>query len=315
MSDLHLHKQALYPPAPIPRQAITESPDGLDYGFDAPGLLDLKTSHPGIIAAVVLKAAMALVNVARTRHTHALFHNFEAARTRFPFIPTSLEALNPEAYEASDVNGPVMQGVFNLVEVPRSQTAITLLKRMQAEQLELTKHAHAPLRRVIDTLNASGTGAGDMVCKISIQIAYSRFDEAYMVSPNTTQSSDIPYRYVYPPSSNIPLTTPPPPLQIVETHRSHMLTWVPGFLGDYSHLKVLQIAMRCVAGLLVVAGLCGPAATTYMLSMRWDVANYSRAKTQEFVEDLEAAVVWLTAKENWDVPVSAFLEGMGKAGG
>ena len=168
LSNLHLHKEALYPLAPIPRQAITESPDGLDYGFDAPGLLDLNAHHPGIIAAVVLKAAMALVDVGRTGYTHALFNNFEAARTRFPFIPRSLEALNPEAYEASDVNGPVMQGVCNLVEVPRYQTAIVLLKSMQAEQLELTKHAHAPLRRIINALNTNGTGAGDMVCNVSL---------------------------------------------------------------------------------------------------------------------------------------------------
>ena len=187
LSDLHLHKKALYPPAPTPRQAITESPDGLDYGFDAPGLLELKVSHPGIIAAVVLKAAMALVNVARTGYTHALFNNFEAARTRFPFIPTSLEALSPETHEASDVNGPVMQGVCNLVEVPRSQTAISLLKRMQAEQLELTKHAHAPLRRIIDTLNANGTGAGDMVRKLSASISYSCFGTSCMIPPDTTQ--------------------------------------------------------------------------------------------------------------------------------
>ena len=110
---------------------------------------------------------MALVDVGRTGYTHALFNNFEAGRTRFPFIPTSLEAINPEVYEASDVNGPVMQGVCNLVEVPRSQTAIGLLKCMQAEQLELTKHAHAPLRRIIDALNANGTGAGDVVCNVS----------------------------------------------------------------------------------------------------------------------------------------------------
>lgn len=187
LSDLHLHKEALYPPAPIPRQAITESPDGLDYGFDAPGLLDLKIPHPGIIAAVVLKAAIALVNVARTGYTHALFHNFEAARTRFPFIPKSLEALNPEAYEASDVNGPFMQGVCNLVEVPHSQTAIALLKRMQAEQLEMTKHAHAPLRRIIETLNANGTGAGDMVRSFSVQISYFCFRDIYMLSPDPTQ--------------------------------------------------------------------------------------------------------------------------------
>ena len=166
LSDLHLHKHALYPPAPLPRQAITENPDGHDYGIDAPGLLDLKTAYPGIIASVVLKAAMALVSVSRTGYTHALFNNFEAARTKFPFIPASLEALNAEAYEASDVNGPVMQGVFNLVEVPRTQTAIALLKRMQADQLHLTKHAHAPLRRIIDTLNANGSGAGDVVRNI-----------------------------------------------------------------------------------------------------------------------------------------------------
>ncbi len=99
---------------------------------------------------------------------------------------------------------------------------------------------------------------------------------------------------------------------MVETHRSHFLTWIPGFLGDYEHLKVVQIAIRCVAGLVVVAGVGGPKATTYMLSMRWDVANYSREKTQEYVDDLKAAVLWLTTTENWDVPVSAFLEGIEK---
>ncbi|MCJ1264211.1 hypothetical protein MMC22_004082 [Lobaria immixta] len=261
LSDLHLHKDGLYPPAAVPRQAITEDPDGLDYGFDAPGLLDLKKAHPKIIAAVVLKAAMALVNVNRIGYTHALFNNFEAVRTRFPFIPVSLEALKPEAYEAANVNGPVMEGVCNLIEVPRSESAISLLNRMQAEQKELTKHAHAPLRRVIEALNANGTGAGDMM---------------------------------------------------VETHRTQFLTWIPGFLGEYERIRVAQIAIRCAAGLVFVAGLGGPTATTYMISMRWDVANYSREKTQVFVDDVKFAVLWLTAKENWDAPISKFLEELNK---
>ena len=261
LSDLHLHRKALYPPATVPRQAITEDPDGLDYGVDAPGLLDLKKSHPKIIAAVVLKAAMALVNVNRTGYTHALFNNFEAVRTRFPFIPASLEALNPEAYEAANVNGPVMEGVCNLVEVPRTETAISLLERIQAKQAQLTKHAHAPLRRVIEALNANGSGAGDMM---------------------------------------------------VETHRTQFLTWIPGFLGDYKRIRVAQIAIRVVVGLVFVAGLGGPTATTYMISMRWDVANFSRQKTQEFVEDVKSALLWLTTKENWDSPVGKFLEELNK---
>lgn len=261
LSDLHLHKKALYPLALVPRQAISEDPDGLDYGFDAPGLPDLKMAHPKMIAAVVLKAAMSLVNVHRTGYTHALFNNFEAVRTRFPFIPASLEALNPEAYEAANVNGPVMEGVCNLVEVPRSETAISLLKRMQAEQAELTKHAHAPLRRVIEALNSNGNGAGDMM---------------------------------------------------VETHRTQFLSWVPGFLGDYERIRVVQIAIRCAVGLVVVANLGGPTATTYMISMRWDVANYSREQTQAFVEDLKFAVLWLTTKKNWGTPVSRCLEELNK---
>lgn len=85
------------------------------------------------------------------------------------------------------------------------------------------------------------------------------------------------------------------------------MTWVPGLLGEYERLKVAQIAVRAVAGLMVVAGLGGPAATTYMLWLGWDEANYSRAKTQEFFEDVKTAVLWLTAKENWDVPVGVLL--------
>ena len=104
-------------------------------------------------------------------------------------------------------------------------------------------------------------------------------------------------------------------LQIVETWRTQFITWIPGFLGDYERLKVAQIAIRAVIGLVAVAGIGGPTGTTYMLSMRWDVANYSRENTQEFVDDLKDAVLWLTAKENWNAPVSVFLNELGKSRG
>ena len=93
------------------------------------------------------------------------------------------------------------------------------------------------------------------------------------------------------------------------------MTWIPGFLGDYEHLKIVQIAIRAIIGLVIVAGFGGPTGTTYMLSMRWDMANYSREKTQEYVDDLKDAVLWLTAKENWNVPVSVFLNELGQSRG
>lgn len=252
LSSLHLHKQALYPPAPLPREVIRESADGLDYGFDAPNLPSLIRAQPGVTAALVLKAAIALVNVSRTDYTHAVFYNFEAGRGRFPFVPATVEAL-----ESSDVNGPVMQSLCNLVEVNRDETAAVFLGRLQAEQLELTRHAHAPLRRVLEALHAEGNGSDEVA---------------------------------------------------IEAHRSQFVTWVPGFLGEYERLQIAQIAVRVAAGLVVVGGLGGRRATTFQLSLRWDVANFSREKTADFAADLENTVLWLCEERNWNKPVGELLQ-------
>jgi hypothetical protein len=264
LSDIHLHRKALYPPARVPRKAITETPDGIDYGFDAPSLLHMKQHHPHITASVVLKAAMALINVTRTQHTHALFSNFEAARSGFPFWPETLRHL-PSAdgttmadLDASDVAGPTMNAVTNLIAIQHDEPALSFLNRIQNEQMELTKRAHAPWRRIIDKLNAMNPGenAGEM---------------------------------------------------LHQTHGTQFLTWVPGFLGDYEKIRVVQIGIRAALGLVFVAGLGGPQATTYMISLRWDVANYSQEEVERFVKDVEKAIMWLLEEDSWAQPISDFL--------
>lgn len=257
LRDLYKHKSALYPPARLPRQANTGNPDGLDHSFDAPGLLGLKQDNPRISAAVVLKAAMALVNVHRTGMSHSIFCNFESGRDRFPFIPPALQALAPDAFEASDVNGPVMQDVCNLIEVPQNETAMSFLNRLHDDQAEVTEHAHAPLTRVIKELNAQGNGSGDA-----------------LVSALNTQFT----------------------------------TWVPGMLGDYEKIQVDKIAIRCAAGLVVVASIGGTNATTYVTSMRWDVANYSRQEASAFIRDVQSAVLWLTSPSSQNCSIAGFLQ-------
>lgn len=271
LRDLHLHRKALYPPATVPRQATTANPDGIDYGFDAPQLLNLKRHHPHITASVVLKAAMALVNVTRTQHTHALFSNFEAARSNFPFWSDTLRHISIADgttladVDASDVAGPTMNAVTNLIPVEHSESALDFLTRLQTEQAELTKRAHAPWRRIISKLNDlhPGENAGNM---------------------------------------------------LPEAHQTQFLTWVPGFLGDYERVRVAQIAIRAALGLVFVAGLGGPRATTYMISLRWDVANYSQGEVERFLGDVEKAVLWLLDEENWTLPVGDFLAGVRQAG-
>ena len=268
LKNIHLHRKALYPPAIVPRQATTSNPDGWDYGFDAPQLLDLKERHPHITASVVLKAAIALVSTTRTGHTHALFGNKEACRSTLPFWPTSLGHLSNSKntdgtsladLDASDVAGPTMNAVTNLIPVHHSESGIAFLARLQAEQAELTKRSHAPWRRIINKLNAlhPGERAGDM---------------------------------------------------LPEVHQTFFMTWVPGFLGDYERLRVAQIAIRAALGMVFVAGLGGPKATTYMISLRWDAANYSQVETERFVKDVERAVMWLLDEGNWEKSVGGFLD-------
>lgn len=99
-----------------------------------------------------MKSALVLVNTHLTGHTHALFSNLEAARTTFPFVPKVLES----QFEATDVAGPTIQTVLNFVEVKNEEKVIDFLLRMQDDQINLTKHASAPLKELVSALGKTG---------------------------------------------------------------------------------------------------------------------------------------------------------------
>lgn len=263
LKDIHLHRKALYPPALVPRKENLDTPDGIDYGFACSGLLNLRKTHSHITASVILKAAMALVNVSRTKHTHALLSNYESCRSSFPFWPDTFRHLgaNLADLDAGDVAGPTYNGATNLIAVQRGESALGYLEKLQAEQLLLTKYANAPWRRIVEGLDAlhPGEEAGKLVA---------------------------------------------------DTHSTYFLTWIPGVLGEYERIRVANLVIRCALGLVFVAGLGGPDGTMFGVSLRWDVANYSRGETMEFMKDVEKAVLWLVEEENWGKPLGEFLEGL-----
>lgn len=155
----HVEAGALFPSTLItPRDkynaALVEGEDCIPFMFDVPDIHALRKEFPEITAQVVVKSAVALMNVHRTGHTHALFTNHEASRTYFPFVPKAMAALDPKLYEATDVSGPTYQNVINLIEVGREgggseETVLEFLRRVQGEQTLLTKHAAAPLRQIM----------------------------------------------------------------------------------------------------------------------------------------------------------------------
>jgi hypothetical protein len=141
---LQNHTQALWP---HPTSRLTVSPeraeqDGHVVVFAAPSFIRLQKQYPALTTPVILKAALALMIILHTNHTHALFLNLEAQRARFPFVGenTPLKTIP----EAADVAGPTFGGVLNLVAFQPTETVLEYLMRIQSDQKCLTKHASIP---------------------------------------------------------------------------------------------------------------------------------------------------------------------------
>lgn len=157
LASLGSHRKALWPATP-PREpyddAAISGEDGYLHSFEAPGIKAFRQEHRSVTAPIFVKAALALLNTYKTKHTHALFANLEAARTAYPFITKAMA--DSGQYEATEVAGPTFQSVINLVEVNPDETVADLLQRMQDEQTNLTKYASAPWRELMSALGDAG---------------------------------------------------------------------------------------------------------------------------------------------------------------
>jgi hypothetical protein len=104
----------------------------------------------GIQPVIVVKTAIAIFNVRQTGQDHALFNTIDTGRS-WPFMPSWIP-LPP----AMSIDGPTMEWTGNMIHILGTETVGELLERMTEDQEELSKHAHAPLFRVLDGLGKEG---------------------------------------------------------------------------------------------------------------------------------------------------------------
>ncbi|KAJ5121351.1 uncharacterized protein N7515_009312 [Penicillium bovifimosum] len=144
LRDLQDHKQVLWP-HPTHRLVVSAERammDGHVITFAAPSFIRLQRKHPKLTTPIVLKAALALMVILHTNHTHALFLNLEAGRSKFPFVHKTYPFI--DAPDAADVAGPTFGGVLNLIAYQPTETVLEYLIRVQEEQRNLTEHAQVP---------------------------------------------------------------------------------------------------------------------------------------------------------------------------
>ncbi|KAI9719235.1 MAG: putative NRPS-like protein biosynthetic cluster [Candelaria pacifica] len=125
---------------------------GISVSISLPSLPTIKSKH-GIPAQIVVKAALALLNVRLTQQKQAIFSQYEAAR----YWPSrSNDAENTQANDPMDIAGPTFQLVLNLIPISGSEKLSQFLHRLHKEQELLTHNAIAPLRQIQALLASSG---------------------------------------------------------------------------------------------------------------------------------------------------------------
>ena len=140
--------------------------DGLEHQFDAPGFHAIRKRFRNISQPVVLKSAYALLNVAITGHSHAVFSNVEAARTTFPFVPKALYELGN--FEATDVAGACFESVINVVEIRPHERVADFIQRMQVDQNNLTAHSSAPWLEILKALSPEDASIMPLISRTQI---------------------------------------------------------------------------------------------------------------------------------------------------
>lgn len=152
LRDLKKHCHALWPFATndLTVTVEREEKDGHAITFPVPSITHLCNTHKNITPPVIAKAALALLVLARTNHSHAFFSNFEAARTRFPFVPDK-----DDPPDAMDVAGPTFNTVLNLVALHPEETVLGFLNRIQHDQANLTKYASVPWHEVFPRIDCT----------------------------------------------------------------------------------------------------------------------------------------------------------------
>ena len=113
-----------------------------------------KVSH-----AVIIKAAVALLNIQQTGQSHALFANTQLCRS-WPFLEQQIADFLPDPM---DIPGPTIEYVFNKIAINQEEPVLGLLQRMQSEQDGLTEHARTPILALQELL---GNEDGKMLVEI-----------------------------------------------------------------------------------------------------------------------------------------------------
>ncbi|KAL8896089.1 MAG: hypothetical protein Q9207_007883 [Kuettlingeria erythrocarpa] len=221
-----------------------------------PDLAHLRSAH-NISAPIVFKLACALLNAHLSGSPEVSFSQTQAGR-QWPFLSPSTAAYLPNPIT---IAGNTLAVIQNRIYVPASATVGSLLTSLEAEQVLLSKHAHAPAAAITAQLNPADTAAFHAGRR---QLLNWNPVMAEVVGKQQEQQQQ---------GNSGGSSAPKMGLLHVEGFTEVMLEWHCG----------------------VVAG-----GSTAVVTARWDGAQFGKTTVDTWADIFMAALTRVAATENWD---------------
>lgn len=133
--------------------------------IDVPALSTLRAKY-GVSPPMIAKAACALFNMHTLKCEEAIFASVESGR-RWPL--ENQPGNHTKGVNVLEVDGPTMSAIVNRIRVGPWETAKSFLLRVQAEQVDIDKHADAPLAHILKGLKET-TGTGEADAKLAYDL-------------------------------------------------------------------------------------------------------------------------------------------------
>ncbi|KAK5124402.1 hypothetical protein LTR85_001619 [Meristemomyces frigidus] len=230
----------------------------------------LKSQH-GVPVFMLVKAAIALLNVAKTGGKEAIFGTINAART-WPFS-SDYSALEREAFCGNplDISGCTTEYVLDRIPVGRSKSVAAFMQQVTKDEEQNSAYAHTPFFRVVDRLRDH-------------------------LSPDDTRTwaereADA--------EALLPLI------------RRQSFNWLPTAptaqsTANPNGLKFQEMLTRMDNG-LTITGFLADDKKSVALSFSWDAEHLSYREAEKSLDQLVELVDLMGREENWSLTVSDLL--------
>jgi acyl-CoA synthetase (AMP-forming)/AMP-acid ligase II len=219
---------------------------------------------------MLVKSAIALLNISRTGGKEAIFGTINAART-WPFA-SDYTALEREAYTGNplDISGCTTEYVLDRIPVGRSKSVLDFMQQVTKDEERNASFAHAPFFRVVDRLR-------DPLSDDDTRTFAERERDADALLPLIRRQS-----FNWLPTAPTAQSKKGLQFQDMRTRMDNGLT-ITGFLADDKRSVVLGFS--------------------------WDAEHLSMIEAESALNELVGLVGRMGKEENWGLTIGELLRG------